>query len=257
MFSISDARVVTDPVLREQIERHPRAQELLRAFLYPYAAPDHDFLFEGGITRPLTGNEVSAQISGRIPVLAVGSNRAPVQLARKFTHQNLSDVIPVTLGWMKHHDIVYSTHITGYGAIPATLAPSPGTCVRIAVTWLTPAQLSHMHLTESVPAHYQYLQLHGRDIDLDCGSGPEHVGIYQSSSGYLFGDGRVFALSSIRATGRRYRASSQWEMMEHAAQCAGQVLRAEFVLRLIDDPRFRTDIRDRFIPKQSSLCNPH
>lgn len=244
MFSISDVRAISDPVLREQIEHHPRAQDLLRAFLYPYAAPDRDFLFCGGSVTPLDASEVGDAIAGRVPVLAVGSNRAPVQLTRKFTHQNLSDDVPVTLGWMRHHDIVYSAHVTGYGAFPATLAPSPGTRVRVAVTWLTAAQLGHMHVTESVPTHYRYQQLHGRDLDLDCGIATDHVGLYQSVAGFEFASGHIFALNAVEATGRRYPSLEQWQMVAHVARLAGQVFRPDLVIRLIDDPAFRKSFGD-------------
>lgn len=249
MFSISDAQVISDPVLREQIERHPRAQDLLRAFLYPYAAPDRDFLFSAGQVSPLTKQKVRVQTADRIPVLAVGSNRAPAQLTRKFSHQNISDVIPVTLGWMMHHDIVYSTHVSGYGAVPATLAPSPGTRVRVAVTWLSAGQLAHMHVTESVPVQYQYVGLHGRDVELDCGLTVDNIGMYQSSSGYVFGQQDTFALSAIRAEARRYPALSQWDIMAHIARIKGQVFRPEFVLRLVDDRDFRNTVNGCIVTK--------
>lgn len=246
MFSLSDAQNITDSVLREQIEQHSRAQELLRAFLYPYAAPEYDFLFKAGICEQVAQLDVARLAYGRIAVLAVGSNRAPVQLSAKFSHQNLSDEILVTHGWMDHHDIVYSAHMTGYGAIPATLAPSPGTKVRIAITWLTASQLSHMHVTESVPIHYTYQQLHGRDITLDCGLKPDYVGTYQSVAGHVFDQADVFALSEIHAQRRRYKPFSQWDMIDHLARRAGYSMQPEFVLRLIDDPALRKVIAARF-----------
>jgi hypothetical protein len=246
MFSLSEAQFITDPVLRDQIEQHPRAQELLRAFLYPYAAPDHDFLFRGGEVIPISEGEVARLTRGRTPVLAVGSNRAPVQLSRKFTHQNLSDEIPVTHGWMMHHDIVYSPHLTGYGSVPATLAPSPGTRVRVSITWLTARQLAHMHVTESVPAHYSYQQLHGRDLELDCGISPDHVGMYQSVRGHVFGHGDTYALSAIHAENRRFPSRTQWEILAVFAQRAGHVMRPEFVLLVIDDDPFRYALGGNF-----------
>lgn len=249
MFSVSEAHLITDSVLRDQIEQHPRAQDLLRAFLYPYAAPDHDFLFRGGNVIPMMAGDIASQTSGRTPVLAVGSNRAPVQLTRKFTHQNLSDEIPVTHGWLAHHDIVYSPHITGYGAVPATLAPSPGTRVRVSITWLTPTQLSHMHVTESVPAHYSFVQLHGRDLDLDCGLRPDDVGMYQSVRGHVFGHGNIYSLSAIRAENRRYPAMTQWDMLAIFAKRAGQVMRPEFVLLMIEDDMLRRSLSGQFITK--------
>ena len=245
MFSVSEAQRITDPVLRDQIEQHPRAQDLLRAFLYPYDAPDHDFLFHGGSVVAMPADDVASLTTGRTPVLAVGSNRAPVQLARKFTHQNLSDEILITHGWLAHHDIVYSTHLTGYGAAPATLAPSPGTLVRVSVTWLTPAQLAHMHVTESVPAHYSFVQLHGHDLELDCGLRPDHVGMYQSVRGHVFDQGAVYALSAIEAKDRRFASLSQWDMIAHFAKRAGHSFTPDFVLRVIDDVAFRRSVFER------------
>lgn len=242
MFSLSEAQLITDPVLRDQIEQHPRAQDLLRAFLYPYAAPDHDFLFHGGSVIAMAADDVASLTTGRTPVLAVGSNRAPVQLTRKFTHQNLSDEIPVTHGWLTHHDIVYSTHLTGYGAVPATLAPSPGTRVRVSITWLTPTQLAHMHVTESVPAHYSFVSLHGHDLELDCGLKPDHIGMYQSVRGHVFGEGAVYALSAIEAKDRRFASLGQWDMIAHFAKRAGHSLGLGFVLRVIDDEAFRRSV---------------
>lgn len=249
MFSLSDAQNITDPVLRQQIEQHSRAQDLLRAFLYPYTAPQTDFLFKDGAVVPLVPGDVAALLIGRTPVLAVGSNRAPVQLTRKFSQQNQSDEIPITYGWMEYHDIVYSAHMTGYGAIPATLAPSPGTQVRVAITWLSANQLSHMHVTESVPAHYTYQQVQGRDIELDCGIRPNQVGIYQSAAGHVFDQEDIFALTAVTARQRRYKALSQWDMIGHLAKRAGYACQAEFVISLIDNPDLRKVIAARFAAK--------
>ena len=242
MFSISDAQKITDTVLRQQVEHHPRAQEILRAFLYPYDAPDHDFLFVDGKVRQMPTGDVGRLTHGRTPVLAVGSNRAPVQLARKFAPPNHQDPVPVTFGWMAGHDIVYSAHITGYGALPATLAPSSGTTVRVAVTWLTPTQLSHMHSTESVPDHYNYSQIDGALITLDCGVTPDRVGSYQSVAGHCFDRDETFALIDIAGRKRRFPAKSQWDMLCHVARRSGHAPSPSLILQLIDHPELRQKI---------------
>ena len=253
MFSISDAHKITDPVLREQIEQHPRAQEILRAFLYPYDAPDYDFLFADGTVRQMVAGDIDRLTAGRTPVLAVGSNRAPVQLARKFAppHHH-EEPVPVTFGWMTDQDIVYSAHMAGYGALPATLASSPGTTVRVAVTWLTPTQLSHMHSTESVPDHYKYCQLDGTKITLDCGLKAGRVGSYQSVAGHVFDHGDTFALVDIPARNRRFVARSQWEMLSQIAKRAGQAPHPTFVLKLIDD----ADLRRKLVGRYLKTDNP-
>lgn len=247
MFSVSDAQAITDRSLREQIEKHPRAQHLLRAFLYPYTAPDHDFLFVDGAVMALPGDSIKDAITGRIPVLAVGSNRAPVQLARKFATPRHLDPVPVTVGWMDHHDIVYSAQMTGYGAIPATLAPSPGTRVRVAVTWLNAVQLTHMHATESVPDHYQYQQIDGKNLHLDCGVPVDLIGSYQSTAGHVFDANDIFALAGIAATKRRFKSMNQWEMIAHIAMRAGHPMHPDFVLWLTDNIVMRKKLVRRYL----------
>ncbi len=247
MFSFSDAQAITDPVLRTQTENHPRAQEILRAFLYPYAAPDHDFLFVNGAVLPLAPDGMMDAIRGRTPVLAVGSNRAPVQLARKFAAPRHLDPVPVTVGWMDHHDIVYSAHMTGYGAIPATLAPSPGTGVQVAVTWLSSVQLTHMHATESVPDHYQHQQIDGKNLHLDCGVPVDLIGSYQSTAGHVFDANDIFALAGIAATQRRFKPVTQWEMIAHIAMRAGQPMHPDFVLWLTDNIVMRKKLAGRYL----------
>ena len=106
---------------------------LMRAYGYPYPAPEHDFLFRAGDVAPL---DLSFDLGSRQPVIAVGSNRAPEQLARKFGPEH-DRTIPVTWAWMQGYDVVYCAHLAGYGSVPATLHGSPGTEVRVAITWLT------------------------------------------------------------------------------------------------------------------------
>ena len=68
--------------------------------------------------------ELEIDREARTPVLAYGSNAAPEVLSRKLA---LSDqpvlVVPARL---REFDVVYSAHISPYGAVPATLQRSPG-----------------------------------------------------------------------------------------------------------------------------------
>lgn len=59
----------------------PAQTEIDRAVNYPYDAPDTAFVFENGRLRSL---DDAAILYDRTAVLSVGSNRAPVQLRRKF-----------------------------------------------------------------------------------------------------------------------------------------------------------------------------
>ena len=61
-----------------------------RALNYPYSAIEGDFLFTDGATIEL---EDDSFLNSRQAVLAVGSNRSPEQLVRKFGR---NETIPVT-----------------------------------------------------------------------------------------------------------------------------------------------------------------
>lgn len=242
MFAQSDTGLIDDDDLRRQIEQHPRAQELLRALLYPYPAPDHDFILRNRRVSTFhagSSETVGRLLNGRVPVLAAGSNRSPRQLARKYFPPFDAGDIPVTMGWMDNHDVVYCAHITGYGAVPATVTESAGTTVRVAVNWLLPDQLHHLNATESLGKHYDYVQIPSAGIVLDCGLTVSRVGAYVARHGCEFSPGDVFALADIKAENRRFPARSQWEMLQYVAQRAGHVPHPDFIIRLIEDEDFR------------------
>ena len=58
--------------------------QLVQAKTYPYPIPSESFIFANG--RPVTYGPKHAlpDLSDRTPVLAVGSNQSPEELARKF-----------------------------------------------------------------------------------------------------------------------------------------------------------------------------
>ena len=116
---------------------------------YPYEFPACSYLFADHARHPLP-NDLPAELKGRIPVIACGSNRAPEQLARKFQDWPLPLRIPVLCAKLFGFDVVYSAHFTRYGAVPATLHPCPGATVDVAVQWLTPAELERMDATEGI-----------------------------------------------------------------------------------------------------------
>lgn len=178
---------------------------LARAYGYPYPAPDHDFVFHAGKVQSLEGSE---ELGGRQPVIAVGSNRAPEQLARKFG-SGAEARIPVTWAWMHGYDVVYCAHLAGYGSVPATLHVSPETEVRVAVTWLTEAQLDRMHETENVGVSYVYGTFPQESVDLGAGRPSMRAGCYITKRGALALDGEPIALAEVEARRRRYRSLSQ------------------------------------------------
>ncbi len=173
---------------------------------YPYSAPDSSYLFMNGDARPLV-SAGPVDYEGRVPVLAHGSNRSPHQLKRKFGE---AAEIPVSFAWLADYDVVYSAHITQYGAIASTLQHLPGTRVRLAVNWLDRRQLTRMHETEG-PSNYAFGRLAGIELELELG--PEtrrsEVFVYLGRNGCLDLDEGPLGLSAVTAEGRNHRHHHQ------------------------------------------------
>lgn len=193
-----------------------------RALGYPYPAPASDCVWVDGRTVPLRAHDVNA-IAGalaevgadarakRTPVLAIGSNRAPEQLARKFADFPSPCAIVIARAFLKGFDVVYGAGIAGYGAVGgATLAPSPGTEVEVWATWLDNAQLQRMHETEGLAAGvYGLYEL--QRISLAFKSGPvwSSAVAYVQRRGALGLGGAPTAIAEVPARGRRLQALRQ------------------------------------------------
>jgi len=178
-----------------------------RALGYPYAAHGGDFLFRDGQTLPLAPDH---PLDGLTPVIAVGSNRAPAQLARKFA--GLTVAVPVTRLQARDVDVVHAAHIAGYGAVPATLAASPGTVVELWITWLDPAALARMDATEAVGVNYDRVTV--TPCWAETGPrAPERALLYAARRGLLRLDATPVALAAIPAEGRRHPAMTQEQVL--------------------------------------------
>lgn len=155
------------------------AERINHACSYPFARPACSYLFVDG-TMQLLLKEI---VTGRIPVLASGSNAAPSRLAAKFG--GADGVIPVTRAVLHDFAVVFAGHFTGYGAIPATLVSHPGAATNIWITWLTQDQLTIMHRSEGVigcremEQRYDYVEL--KHLDLR----PEGIPAVTKAGGYL------------------------------------------------------------------------
>ena len=201
-----------------------------RALGYPYTAPRQPFAQLGH--RTLDPAEVDIDREERTPVLAYGSNAAPQVLSRKLA---LSDqpvlVVPTCLA---DFDVVYSAHISPYGAVPATLQRSPGTEVQVHVIYMTSAQIGVISATEP---NYVPTLLEGIECRLDDDGDLSEVSAYISRHGCLLREGSEVALSAVRATGRTFAALSEPEALEHvrATLCPDEALDG-FVLANVTDP---------------------
>ncbi len=174
---------------------------------YPFPRHDYCFVYCDGATARLPVGP--CDVTGRVPVLAAGSNQSHEQLHRKFGH--IADcTIPVWRGRLHDFDVVYAAKLTGYGSVPATFQYSPGTSVIVFVQWFTPSQLERMHETE---AGYDYDRLTDIHVTLDRGGAVTEAHAYTSATGCLAYQGGPVALAEIAAADRRFRAMSQIDML--------------------------------------------
>jgi len=173
---------------------------------YPFPAPDHSYVFEAGNWSPLENDDFD--VTGRMPVLAAGSNQSPEQLARKYA--DLPDIgpIPVIRGRLGDFDVVYAAHLAGYGSMPATFQKSPGTIVSVFVAWFTDPQLQRMHETEG---NYSYDRLTDVWLETNYGQCPQEVFAYTAKVGCYNHKGGCLSLAEISATDRKFPSATQSE----------------------------------------------
>ena len=202
---------------------------------------------------PLGGGTLD--LSGRVPVLAVGSNQSPEQLAHKFNGTSWG-AVPTIRVELTGFDSVYSSHISAYGSIPATLYQAPGTTVRLFVNWLNSDQLKHMHETEIGKGNYAFGMLNGVTIDAEVGPTLSQVHLYTSNHGALNHDGKPVPLSEIQASGRSWSAMVQTEAQHHVRDHLDpEKPLNDFILESIANPQIGCHRTDRLRLKSHAFTH--
>jgi hypothetical protein len=201
---------------------------LARAAAYPYEAPLGSFVQRDGQAHRLDAEDLD--LSGRRPLLAYGANAAPAVLAGKLaTHPHQS--LPMLRAELGGFDVVYSAHISPYGAVPSTLQRSPGTAVPVFVAYPTTEQEELLSATEP---NYELHRFH--DLDLRTELGPAaSVDAYVSRHGCLTLDGSEVALAAIEAAGRHFPSLGEVEVLERVRHVLAPELDLEnFVASSLD-----------------------
>ena len=235
-----------------------------RAKTYPYETPGYSYVYEDARIMPLADwpGPLDELFADRTAVLAFGSNASPDQLTRKFG-EFLGAVIPVTQARLQDHDVVYSAHITSYGAIPATLAPSPGTLLKTWVTWLSPSQLDHMHRTEmgssgGAAVNYAYGRRSGIRLDLAEQGELGEAGAYLTNHGALGLTASPLALDQISAQERRFEARTKLQILESAREMlADEMALDEFIAAAVADETRRRAWTDSLRRRAHALDFPN
>jgi hypothetical protein len=177
---------VVDPAQREAVLR--------RALTYPYAVPDRSYLYREGRAEELPAD---FDRTGRRPLIAYGANAAPEALALKLAALP-GEPLPVVRSQLHDFDVVYSAHVSPYGAVPATLLESPGTVAPVFVLHPTPEQHALLTATE---LNYDLVRIGEAEA-------------YRSKHGCLELDGSAVALAAIRSKGRAVPELDQPAVLE-------------------------------------------
>ena len=234
-----------------------------RACKYPYHTPKGGFILANGRLWHLDQDELNRLdddphrgiLAGRTPVLSVGSNRAPLQLLRKF---GLDALLPVTPARLHDCDITHAATLGYYAAVPCTAFPSPGTVVDLNVVWLDESQLAEMHRTEGIGVAYDFVKMHVVEHQFAVRTGS--VFGYAACAGVLdCGDGKPASLAAIPAKGRKFKMLNQAEANAKLRNLAGvddDRSMLEFIAEMQADKLARDTIIERLRPHAIQPHNP-
>jgi hypothetical protein len=181
---------------------------LARAAGYPYEAPLRSFVQRGAGAEEL--GERPPDLAARRPLLCYGANAAPRVLARKLAALP-PEPLPVLQAELTNFDVVYSAHVSPYGAVPATLQVSEGTTAPVFVAY--PNRDQERALTATEP-NYELRTLRGAALRVDQVGELGGADVYVSRHGCLALDGSEVALASVASAGRQLPALGEVEVLE-------------------------------------------
>lgn len=202
---------------------------------YPWARPETSYVLTGGEVEPI---EDVPELGGepRFPLLAIGSNAAPENLAVKLAdmpdgHRDVA----VVLGVLHDFDIGPAAAPTVYGSLAATMFPSPGTAVQTALLWVTALQLNAIVAWE---VSYYFGRLDGVRFVPDPlgGEAIDSVYAFVHRFGAHCSDGEPVALAAVPATDRSAPAYTQEQLLTRMAELVlGDGATARDVVRRITE----------------------
>ncbi|MEV5749363.1 hypothetical protein AB0L00_16220 [Actinoallomurus sp. NPDC052308] len=199
------------------------------------AVPPHVF---GGAEIPLDealracGRPVMAD---RRPVLAVGSNASPAQIARKLAGRT-RPVVPMTYAHVSGLTAGASAHVSRPGYVPAVPVLAPGASTELVVLWLDDEQLTAVDRTE--PNYHRVRPPAPVTVALP-GLGPLGCHLYAGRHGCLTDAGGV----PIRLAGQPDLLAGLLAASPRLVRLTGARTPEEFVARTRADAHLRDDVR--------------
>jgi hypothetical protein len=198
-----------------------------RAIGYPWGRPPGSSLVTDQGVKDLGDLSASRRIelvsdyveesADRVPLLAYGANGSPERLALKLAH--LPDghrEALILAGDLEDFDVGAAAQPPLFSSMPATLIPSLGTAVRVAVLFLTPIQFTALWWTE---LSYKLGALTDVTLTTEITEEPiKRVILFISRWGAFCVDGAPVAMAAIDARNRRATALTQTEILDAAAR---------------------------------------
>jgi len=247
-----------DPSLRLQPDTLAR---LSQAKDYLYDIPQSSFAFLAGRTLPLISVDLQSPLDSQVLdegrvctlracavnsgvssrqfaappmlLLAYGSNASLEGLSRKFSRRKEAAALPVARATLQDFDIVYSSHISPYGAIPAALQYCPG--ARTAVHVLVATEAQRRLLRETEP-NYIFAQLSHIGVQLDLGPTLSSIGVFLTRHGMLTHEGAELGVAAVQTESRRYPSITEERALGVARDLTAPGLDIDsFILENVND----------------------
>jgi hypothetical protein len=201
-------------------------EHYLRAIGYPWERPPGSCFVTDELVEHLSDLDADRRIelvseyageSDRVPLLAYGANASPERLSLKLAHlpEGHREAL-ILAGDLEDFDVGAAAQPPIFSSMPATLIPSPGTAVKVAVLFLTQIQFTALWWTE---LSYRLGALTGITLISDDMDEPlKRVILFISRYGAFCVDGAPIAMASIAARNRTSRALTQTEILDAAAR---------------------------------------
>jgi hypothetical protein len=215
-----------------RVAARPDTEELVRrALAYPYHPPAGSFVQIGDRTLPVPPEEID--VAGGRALLAYGANASPEALTRKLAALP-PEPIPVLRVSLRGWDVVYSAHVTRYGAVPAAVVASPGTVASVHLVFPNDEQLAALAATEGQNYRLERLVDFGAELEIG-GEGPREIDAFISVHGPLLLDGSPIALAAIPARERVFPEMAMPELLDRVrATIHPDLTLTEFVLHHVE-----------------------
>ncbi len=135
-----------------------------------------DQLSDRSVRDRVTGETIS--LSGRLLILAYGSNGSPRKLRSKYPGEEVFALSAEVKDWAA----VWCSQRRRSGEAVCTLERVPGTREAHVVLAVTPAQLHQMDIWEGHPRYYERSDFPA-GVTLDCGARPPGIQVYLGTPG--------------------------------------------------------------------------